>query len=93
MTVALSFTPELVETIGAVRRARRMRGIPTSGLRGLRGIAVPVLKGALDRSLQLATSMDSRGYGRRSDAHSTARTLATGAPWSASCRRRSASMA
>ena len=34
VTVALSFTPELVETIGAVRRARRMRGIPTSGLQG-----------------------------------------------------------
>jgi energy-coupling factor transport system permease protein len=79
VTVALSFTPELVETIGSVRRARRMRGISTSGLRGMRGIAVPVLEGALDRSLQLATSMDSRGYGRRSDAHSTARALATAA--------------
>ncbi len=79
VTVALSFTPELVETIGSVRRARRMRGIPTKGLRGMRGIAVPVLEGALDRSLQLATSMDARGYGRRSDARGAARTLATGA--------------
>jgi energy-coupling factor transport system permease protein len=79
VTVALSFTPELVQTIGSVRQARRMRGIPTSGLRGLRGIAVPVLEGALDRSLQLATSMDARGYGRRGDAHRTARTLATAA--------------
>ena len=34
---------------------------------GMRGIAVPVLEGALDRSLQLATSMDARGYGRRCD--------------------------
>jgi energy-coupling factor transport system permease protein len=77
VTVALSFTPELVETIGTVRQARRMRGIPTSGLRGLRGIAVPVLEGALDRSLQLATSMDARGYGRRHDARDAVRTLAT----------------
>ena len=45
VTVALAFTPELVETIGSVRQARRLRGIPTSGLRGLRGIAVPVLGG------------------------------------------------
>jgi energy-coupling factor transport system permease protein len=79
VTVALAFTPELVETIGSVRRARRMRGIPTSGLRGLRGIAVPVLEGALDRSLELATSMDARGYGRRGDAAGRARRLATGA--------------
>ncbi len=41
VTVALSFTPELVETIGSVRQARRIRGIPTRGLRGMRGIAVP----------------------------------------------------
>jgi energy-coupling factor transport system permease protein len=77
VTVALSFTPELIETLGEVRRARRLRGIPTTGLRGLRGIAVPVLEGALDRSLQLATSMDARGYGRRNDADSTARLLAS----------------
>jgi energy-coupling factor transport system permease protein len=65
VTVALAFTPELVQSIGAVRQARRQRGIATKGVRGLRGVAVPVLETALDRSLQLATSMDARGYGRR----------------------------
>jgi energy-coupling factor transport system permease protein len=79
VTVALSFTPELVESISAVRQARRLRGIPTSGVRGLRGVAVPVLEGALDRSLQLATSMDARGYGRRNNRTSLARRLATAA--------------
>jgi energy-coupling factor transport system permease protein len=79
VTVALSFTPELVETVSAVREARRLRGIPTSGLRGMRGIAVPVLEGALDRSLQLATSMDARGYGRRNEAATATRRLALGA--------------
>ena len=79
VTVALAFTPELVESIGVVRRARRLRGIPTSGLRGMRGVAVPVLESALDRSLQLATSMDSRGYGRRAPRASASRRLATGA--------------
>jgi energy-coupling factor transport system permease protein len=76
VTVALSFTPELVQSIGAVRQARRLRGIPTGGLRGMRGVAVPVLESALDRSLQLATSMDARGYGRRVDRGSTSRRLA-----------------
>lgn len=79
VTVALSFTPELMESIAAVRQARRLRGIPTTGLRGLRGIAVPVLEGALERSLQLATSMDARGYGRRNDVKDAARRLATSA--------------
>ncbi len=65
VTVALAFTPELVQSISDIRRARRQRGIPANGLRGLRGVAVPVLESALDRSLQLATSMDARGYGRR----------------------------
>lgn len=65
VTVSLAFAPEVVMTIARVRDARRLRGRPTRGVAGLRGMAVPVLEGALDRSLQLASSMDSRGYGRR----------------------------
>jgi energy-coupling factor transport system permease protein len=81
VTVALTYAPELVTTIGQVREARRLRGRPTRGLAGLRGMAVPVLEGALDRSLELASSMDSRGYGRRASATGSRRraTLATGA--------------
>jgi energy-coupling factor transport system permease protein len=79
VTVALAFTPELVQSIAQVHQARRLRGVPTKGLRGVRGIAVPVLEGALDRSLQLATSMDARGYGRRAPTASVSRRLATGA--------------
>jgi energy-coupling factor transport system permease protein len=78
VTVALSFTPELVQSITIVRQARRQRGVPTKGLRGMRGVAVPVLEGALDRSLQLATSMDSRGYGRRIAVGKTSRRMAGG---------------
>ena len=33
----------------------------------MRGIVIPVLADALDRSLMLAAAMDSRGYGRRAD--------------------------
>jgi energy-coupling factor transport system permease protein len=79
VTVALSFTPELVQSIGIVRQARRQRGLPTKGLRSMRGVAVPVLESALDRSLQLATSMDARGYGRRISLGKTSRRLASGA--------------
>jgi energy-coupling factor transport system permease protein len=77
VTVALSFTPELIASFSAVRQARRLRGIPTKGLRGMRGVAVPVLESALDRSLQLATSMDARGYGRQTDPGDATRRRAT----------------
>jgi energy-coupling factor transport system permease protein len=65
VTVALSFAPQAVIQIGRIREARRLRGRPVQGLAGLRGMAIPVLEGALDRSVALAASMDTRGYGRR----------------------------
>jgi energy-coupling factor transport system permease protein len=78
VTVALAFAPEIVITIANVREARRLRGRPNRGVTGLRGMAVPVLEGALDRSLQLASSMDARGYGRRNDLTRAHRRLANG---------------
>lgn len=65
VTVALSVAPQLVESLLRVRRARRLRGGRTRGLRALRSLLIPVLQDALDRSLALAAAMDSRGYGRR----------------------------
>lgn len=65
VVVALTLAPQLVRSTGRVREARRLRGHAHRGLRGLRGVAVPVLEGALERSLDLAAAMDSRGYGRR----------------------------
>ena len=65
VTVALSFAPQATVSAQRVREARRLRGRPTRGFAGLRGMAVPVLELALERSLELAASMDSRGYGRR----------------------------
>jgi energy-coupling factor transport system permease protein len=47
-----------------IRQARRLRGRPTAGVRGLAGLVGPVLDGALRRSLDLAAAMDARGYGR-----------------------------
>lgn len=65
VTVALSFAPQAVASVGRLRTARRLRGHPATGVRSLRGLAVPVLEGALDRSVELAAAMESRGFGRR----------------------------
>ena len=64
VVVALSFSPQLVEGVRRVRAARRLRGRPDRGFRGLRGVAIPVLEGALERSVDLAAAMDARGFGR-----------------------------
>ena len=73
VVVALSFSPQLVEAVGRVRAARRLRGRPDRGLRGLRGVAMPVLESALERSVELAAAMDSRGFGRASGGRRTRR--------------------
>ena len=65
VTVALSFAPQAVASVARVRSARRLRGRTVRGLSGLRGLVVPVLEDALERSLDLAAAMDTRGFGRR----------------------------
>lgn len=64
VTVSISVAPQLVQSVQRVHRARRLRAGRSKGLRALRGIIVPVLEDALERSLRLAAAMDSRGYGR-----------------------------
>lgn len=77
VVIAFSLFPQLAESVQRVRRARRLRGDPGSGIGSLRRIVVPVLEDALERSVALAASMDSRGYGRRGTA-SVRRRRATG---------------
>jgi energy-coupling factor transport system permease protein len=64
VVVALTFAPQLVDDARRVRTARRLRGHSGRGIRELGRLLIPVLVGALDRSLTLAASMESRGYGR-----------------------------
>ena len=78
VTVALAFAPQAVASAGRLRNARRLRGRPERGLRSLRGLAIPVLEGALDRSVDLAAAMDARGFGRRGETPAAVRrTIAT----------------
>ncbi len=64
VVIALSLAPQLIESLLRVRRARRLRGDTGAGLRALGAVAMPVLADAVDRSLALATGMESRGFGR-----------------------------
>lgn len=76
VVVALTLAPQLISSAGRVREARRLRGRAERGFKALRGIAVPVLAGALEHSLELAAAMDSRGYGRRATVHPAVRRTA-----------------
>jgi energy-coupling factor transporter transmembrane protein EcfT len=60
LVIATSVFPQLAKSVSRIRRAQQLRGMDRSSIRS---IATPLLEEALLRSLQLAESMDSRGYG------------------------------
>ncbi|MFF1417540.1 energy-coupling factor transporter transmembrane protein EcfT [Streptomyces sp. NPDC058280] len=64
VVVAMTFAPNMVADVLRLRTARRLRGRPTGGVRAILQIGLPVLEGALERSVAVAASMDARGYGR-----------------------------
>ncbi|WP_432026614.1 CbiQ family ECF transporter T component [Streptomyces sp. 1222.5] len=67
VVVALTFAPHLIADVRRLRAARRLRGRPDRGVRGLLQVGLPVLEGALERSVALAAAMESRGYGRTAE--------------------------
>jgi energy-coupling factor transport system permease protein len=64
VVVAMTFAPNMVADVARLRTARRLRGRPTGGIKAVLQIGLPVLEGALERSVAVAASMDARGYGR-----------------------------
>jgi energy-coupling factor transport system permease protein len=78
VVVGLTFAPQLLTDARAVRSARTPRGHEGTGLRETARLAVPVLETAFERSLGLAASMESRGYGRAVQASPRDRRLASG---------------
>jgi energy-coupling factor transport system permease protein len=65
LTIATSVFPQLVISLKRIKLARRLRGQSPSGLRNWRMIAMPLLEDALERSLDLAAAMESRGFGQK----------------------------
>lgn len=75
VVVSVSVAPQLAQSVQRVLRARLLRGESGLGLRALSQVALPVLQDTLDRSLLLASAMESRGYGSRREARPGRRLL------------------
>lgn len=61
-TIALTFVPQATVTLGEIREAQAIRGHRWRGLRDLLPLILPLLTTALERALQLAESMEARGF-------------------------------
>jgi energy-coupling factor transporter transmembrane protein EcfT len=63
VVIATSVLPQLVTSVARIRQAQRLRGQSLRGFKSWRRVAIPLLEESLAKSLDLAASMDSRGYG------------------------------
>ncbi len=62
VSISVNLAPQLVKSLGRVRRARQLRG-RSRKVSLLASIVIPVLEDTIDQSLALAASMDARGFG------------------------------
>ncbi len=62
-SIALSFVPQAAAALREIREAQAVRGHRWRGLRDVGPLFLPLLTTGLERSLQLAESMEARGFG------------------------------
>jgi len=63
VTIAISFIPQTFIAWQEIREAQRLRGYRVRGLRDMQPLFVSLLANGLERAIQLAESMDARGFG------------------------------
>lgn len=63
-TIAVLLVPQTLAQAAALREARTARGYGRARLAGAVAMALPLLSGALEQSVQRAESLDARGFGR-----------------------------
>jgi energy-coupling factor transport system permease protein len=76
VTVSVLLLPQAFAQGRAVADAQRLRGRRMRGIRDAGAFVVPVLAGALERSIQRAESLDARGFGSMPSAQITGRRTA-----------------
>lgn len=61
--IAVAFVPQMVATWQSIREAQQVRGHKVRGLRDLLPLLLPLLVTGLERAMNLAESMEARGFG------------------------------
>ena len=63
ISIAITFVPQMVLSAQEIRQAQRIRGHRIRGIRDLLPLIMPLLASALERAIQLAETMEARGFG------------------------------
>jgi energy-coupling factor transporter transmembrane protein EcfT len=63
--LATKLTPQFADSVTRIKQAQFLRGQASHGYRSWRRIGTPVLEETMSRSLDLAASLEARGYGIR----------------------------
>jgi energy-coupling factor transport system permease protein len=61
--IAVAFVPQMVSTWLSIREAQQVRGHKVRGIRDLLPLLLPLLVTGLERAMNLAESMEARGFG------------------------------
>jgi energy-coupling factor transport system permease protein len=61
--IAVAFVPQMVRSWQSIREAQQVRGHKVRGIRDLLPLIMPLLVTGLERAMQLAESMEARGFG------------------------------
>jgi energy-coupling factor transport system permease protein len=67
VSIAVTFVPQMVLSAKEIRQAQRIRGHRFRGIRDLLPLVIPLLANGLERAIQLAETMEARGFGSAVD--------------------------
>lgn len=62
-SIAMAFVPQMINALQEIREAQRVRGHRFRTIRDLLPLIMPLLTTGLERAMQLAESMEARGFG------------------------------
>jgi energy-coupling factor transport system permease protein len=75
VSIAITFVPQMVLSAKEIRQAQRIRGHRFRGIRDLLPLVLPLLASGLERAIQLAETLEARGFAGAAAPISSRRTM------------------